>query len=193
MAHRQRAEEEAPVELVVGRLDEGGQLGDELVDLGDGRVASGQHGAQPVQREKVVAAPLVGRVALDGLSHPVVTREGRGEHDAGVVAHRLGQAPAVGQLGAEGRRLVTQHERDACVTERVEPGADREASGVVQRLVTAGFDAELLDDVDRGVLAGELDDLGGVVDRLERAAATRVLDEPRDPHVGHPLADLGCQ
>ena len=45
------------------------------------------------------------------------------------------------------------------------------------------------DHVERRVPAGQLDDVGRVVDRHERAAPRRVLDEPGDPLVDHPGAD----
>ena len=47
------------------------------------------------------------------------------------------------------------------------PGADGQAGDRVERVVASRVDAELRDDVERGVPAGQLDDVGLVVDRLE--------------------------
>ena len=125
----------------------------------------------------VVALELIGEVVQAG--------EGGGEDDAGVVAHRLRQPPPVGQLGAQCRGLVVQHQRDAGVAQRVEAGADRQPGRRVQRRVAVGVDAELADHIERCAAAGQLDDLGFVVDRLERGVAGRALDQAGDVLVEH--------
>ena len=187
MTHRECPEQEAPVELEVGLLDGPRELGYEGVDLGQGRVALGQPGAQAVQGEQVLAAPTIDPVILKGFGEPVVTRESGGEDHTRVVAHRLGQPPAVGQLSAQRCGLVAHDQRDAGVSQGIEAGRDRQARRIVQRLVAGRVDGELLDDVERGVPAGQLDDIRRVVDGLERAATAGVLDQAGDPHVGHPL------
>ena len=111
--------------------------------------------------------------------------EGGGEDDAGVVAHRLRQPPPVGQLGAQCRGLVVQHQRDAGVAQRVDTGPDGEPGRRVQRRVAGGVDAELADHIQRCAAAGQLDDLGFVVDRLERGVAGRALDQAGDVPVEH--------
>ena len=118
------------------------------VDLGARRVVLAHPGAQPLDGQQALAAAAVERVALDGLGEPVVAGERRGEDDAGLVPQRLGQPPAVGQLGAERRGLVAHDERDAGVAHGVEPGPDRQPRRGVEGLVAGLVDPELLDDVE---------------------------------------------
>ena len=127
----------------------------------------------------------VGGVGLDVLGEAVVAGEGAREDHPGVVTERVGQSPAIGQLGSERGGLVAHHQRDPGVAQRIEAGADRQTGRVVERLVAGGVDRELLDDVERRVAAGELDDLGGIVDGLEARTAGLALDQPGDVHVGH--------
>ena len=191
VAHRQRAEQEAAVELVRVRLELVAQLRDQRIDLGARGGVRPHPGAQPLERQKLLAARAILRVGLQLLGEAVAARERAREHDSGVVAQRVGQAPAVGQLRAERRRLVAHHQRQAGVAHRIEPGAERQPRRHVERLVARRLDGELLHDVEGRVAAGELDDLRRVVDRLEGRAADVALDEARDAHVDHAAAHLG--
>ena len=119
-------------------------------------VAAVHTGAHALEREQMLAPRTVGDVGLDVLGEPVVARERAGEDHAGVVAHRVGQAPAVGELGAERGGLVAHHQRDAGVAQCVEAGADREPCGRIERLVARRVDGELLHDVQRRVRPASL-------------------------------------
>ena len=174
VAHRQAPEQEAPVEHV--------RLGLEGVRAARGcagrpPAAAGLVVAHPrahrLQRAQLFAAAAVDVVALELVGEVVQAGEGGGEDDAGVVAQRVRQPPPVGQLGAQCRGLVAQHQRDAGVAQRVEAGADRQPGRRVERRVAVGVDAELADHIEGALRAGQLDDVGFVVDRLERGVAGR--------------------
>ena len=194
VAHRQDPEEEPTVELERVLVKLTLEFGDEGVDLGADRLAPGEVGADTLQGQQVFPAGPVFGVVAHLVDEVVVARERRGKDDAGVVAHRVRQTPAVGQLGADRRLLVVHDERDARVAQRVEAGADGHPGRRVEGGVPARVDAVLGDDIDRGVGARELDDVGLVVDDLETArAGRRVLDQPGDPHPGHLGADAARQ
>ena len=123
------------------------------VDLGTAGSSAGIRARSALDGEQPLAAAAVEGSSPPGLGEAVVTGEGRGEDDAGLVAQRLGQAPAVGQLGAERRGLVAHDERDAGVAQRVEAGADGQPGRRVEGLVAGRVDAELLDDVEGRVHA----------------------------------------
>ena len=185
VTHREHAEQEPAIEAVRVRLHLGAEVGDQAIDLGRGRLGALHAGPHPFEGEQVLTACAVGHVGLDVLGEAVVAGEGAREDHAGVVAERVGQSPTIGQLGSEGGGLVAHHQRDAGIAEGVESGTDRQPGRVVERLVAGGVDRELLDDVERSVTSGELDHLGGVVDRLEARSARLALDQPGDVHVGH--------
>ena len=60
----------------------------------------------------------------------------------------------------------------------------------VERRVAVGVDAELLDEVERSVPAGQLDDVGLALDRLEDGSPLVALDQPGDVLVDHLAPDL---
>ncbi|OPZ54559.1 MAG: hypothetical protein BWY91_01614 [bacterium ADurb.BinA028] len=191
--HRQHPKEEPAVEVERVLVDLALELGDERVDLGADRLAAGQHGPHAFKGQQVLAASAVLRVVADLLDEVVIAGERRGKDDPGVVAHRVRQAPAVGQLRADGRLLVVHHQRDARIPQRVETGPEGHPRGRVKCGVAARVDPVLLDDVQRRALTGKLDDVGLVVDDLEAARpGGGVLDQSGDPHPGHLGAD-GCR
>ena len=55
--------------------------------------------------------------------------------------------------------------------------------------IPVGVDAELAYEVERAHPAGQLDDVGRVVDRHEAARPVLVLDQPGDVLVEHPPAE----
>ena len=76
--------------------------------------------------------------------------------------------------------MVVPHQRDARVAQRVHAGADRQPGARVERGVAVGVDAELRDEVEAPVPAGQLDDVALALDRLEdRLAARLALDQAR--------------
>ena len=189
VTHRQAAEDEAAVvgeRLVLQHVP---QLGDPPVDLGGGRLRAGHPSAHGLQGEQLLAAAAVGHVPLDVGGELAVARERGGEDDAGVVAHGLRQAPPVREHRAQGGRSVAHHQRDARVAQGVDAGADRQAGGAVQGRVARGLDAEFLDHVQRRTAAGQLDDAGLVVDRLEDGILPGLLDQAGDPLVDHRRAE----
>ncbi|OPZ52609.1 MAG: hypothetical protein BWY91_02247 [bacterium ADurb.BinA028] len=188
--HRQHPEEEPAVEVERVLVELTLELRDEGVDLGADRLAAIEVGPDAFEGEQVLAAGAVLAVVADLVDEVVVAGERRGEDDSGLVAHRVRQAPTVGQLRADGRLLVVHDERDARVTQRVEAGPEGHPRGRVEGGVAARVDAVLRDDIQRGVLSGEFDDVGLVVDDLEAARPRgRVLDQAGDPHPGHLGAD----
>ena len=93
--HRQHPEEESAVELVRMRLDLAAKSGDQLIDFGEGARVAVESGAQSLEGQQMLATGPVGCIALDVLGESVVAGKGTGEDDAGVVAHLVGQPPAV--------------------------------------------------------------------------------------------------
>ena len=141
--------------------------------------------AQRLERRHPLAAHAVGRVARHLVGHLLETRERRGEDHAGVVAQLVGQRPAVGKLGARGRGLVAQHERDAGVAQGVDAGGDRQLRVAAERGQPVGVDPELVHQVERAGAGGELDHRIEAVDRLEPGTAVLRLDQARDVLVEH--------
>ena len=185
--HRQALEQEPPVEAERVLRQLGAELVDAPVDLGDGRFVAAQPGAHGLQRREHLAMGAVLVVPVQVGGERVQAREGRREHDARVVAHGLGQGPPVGQLRADRRRAVLQHQRDARVAQRLEAGADREPGRLVEGGVALGLDAEVGDPVEDRVPCRKFDHVGDAVDRLERGVAGLPLDQAGDRHVGDPL------
>ncbi len=81
------------------------------------------------------------------------------------------------------------HQRDAGVAQRVEAGADGEASDHVQRGQSLGWHSELGLQLQRAAAAGEADHLIRIVDELERAGAVLAFDHAGDVLVDHRLAE----
>ena len=148
VAHGQDAEQEPAVERVGLLLEQAAEVVDAPVDLGERdlvRVAVVEHPvAQRLQRGQPLAVHAVDRVAGDLVGHLVEAGEGGGEDHAGVVAQRVGQPPAVGELGALRGRAVVLHEREAGVAQGVDAGADGQLCLASQGLHALGVDIELL-------------------------------------------------
>ena len=142
-------------------------------------------GAQRLERGQALAAHVIRGVPRHLVGHLLQAGERRGEDHAGVVAQLVRKRPAVRELGALGRGLVAQHERDARVAERVDAGGDRQLGVAPERGQPFLVDPELLDRVERAGAPGELDHGLEPVDRLERGAAVLALDQPRDVLVEH--------
>ena len=187
VAHREDAEQEAPVELVGLLLEEHVDLRDPPRDLRPGpRLPDRLQQLlelpllRPPALERVVALRLVGEAVEAG--------EGAREHDARLLAHRLRQHPPLGQVLAGGGLLPGLDEGDPRLAQRVEPRGHRELGRQVEGLDELLGDAVLGAEVERARAARELDDVLRVVDRLEVPAAVRRLDELRDAPARHPLA-----
>ncbi len=95
VAHRQDAEQEAPVKDVRLALQRVAQCGDAPVEFVQRRFIRGV-GAQVFQHRQLLHPVAVGVVAGEFVGETVAARKGAGEDDAGLVAQRFGQHPAFG-------------------------------------------------------------------------------------------------
>ena len=187
VAHGEDAEQEAPVEGV-------GLLREERVDLGDPPRDLRAGARLPRRLEQLLELPLLRPPALERVvalrlvGEAVEAGEGAREDDARLVAQRLRQHPALGQVLAGGGLLPGLDERDPGLAQGVETRGHRELRRRVERLDELVGHAVLGAEVERAGAAGELDDVLRVVDRLEVPAAVRGLDELGDAPAGHPLA-----
>src|ERR1035437_2440527 len=129
MSHGQDSEEEAAVEDIRLFFDCQTQLLDALVQfLPKVRMAvTSGPGAQAFQQSQLLAALMVFVVAPHYVGEGVTAGEGGAKNYAGIVTHGVWQSPAVRQLGAFGRGLITHDQRDAGVTQRVDSRADSQA------------------------------------------------------------------
>ena len=123
MPHRQAAEDEAAVVLEPFDFQQMTQFRQAPVHLGGSRFRTRHTGPHGLQRQDLFPAATVGHVPLDVGRELPISGEGRGEDDAGVVAHGLGQAPLLGQQSAQSGGTVVHHQRNAGVAQRVESGA----------------------------------------------------------------------
>ncbi len=83
------------------------------------------------------------------------------------------------------------HERDPGVTEGIQAGRDGHARGLLEGEHAVRVDPELRHRVEGAGPAGQLDHVGGVVDRHETPAPVRLLDDPRDVLIEHVVSDCG--
>ncbi len=144
MAHRQDAEEEAPVEVERILFDFGPELGDPRVERGHRcRVAFADLRAQAFELFQPPSSGLVGLEPLDDLRIGVVSGEGGAEDDSRVVLHFLGERPPRRKLRPGRGGLVSHHERDPGVAQRLDPGGDGQLGHPVQRGHPVGRIAEL--------------------------------------------------
>ena len=202
VAHGEDAEQEATIEDEAVLAQQGFRLLDPTVELGEGRgrrPASVESRPQVPQQGELLPATAVLVVARHVLGEGVEAGEGGSEDDPGVVAQRVGKGPAVGQRRPAGRRLVAHHERDARVAQGLEARPDREPGHDVEGGDPLGGDAELLLQVEGPRPAGQLDDVGDVVDGLEARLAHLALDQAHDvlvrhaaPHVASARAPMSC-
>ena len=88
------------------------------------------------------------------------------------------------------RGLVVLDQRDAGVAQRVDAGGDRQLRVAPERREAVGVDAELLAEVERAGARRQLDDVGGVVDRLE---ASPLPSSPLTRRVMCLSSDLAAQ
>ena len=162
---------------------------DAPIDLGRCRaVAVGDLGPHRFQGGELLAAGIVDPEPGQLVGEVVVAGERRGEDDPGAVAQVVGEHPPVGELAADAGRPVVQHERNAGVAQRVDAGADRQLGLPPEGGDPLGVDAELLAQVELAGPAGELDHVGGAVDRLE-AATGFALHQAGDVLVQDLVAD----
>ena len=182
MAHRQRPEEETPIEHVRFTLDGGCEWMDAVIDLGEGvRARRFRHPrAQRFELLQLLTAGTVALVVGDHADQGIAAGKRRRENDAGVVTHRFGQLVPFGQSRSQTGGAVAHHQRNPGVTQGIDPSGDGEDGGAVEGRNPLSADAVLFDEVDRAAPAGELDHLGGVVDDLEGGRAVLALDEPGD-------------
>ena len=153
MAHGEDAEQKPPIERVRLALERRAQRMDLLVEVAEHlfrSVALREAGAQVLQGDELLPPGVVGVIARDLVDESVVAGERGGEDDAGVVAQRVGEHPALGQERAFAGRAVAHHQRDAGVAQRVDAGGDGQPRARVQRRQPFGRDAELRAEVERG-------------------------------------------
>ncbi len=132
---------------------------------------------------------LVCKIFRDVVHQVVVSGDRRREYDARVPAHVLLQPPVEGKDAAGGGVLVVLHERDARIVERAQAGGDCELGGDVERFGEVLVHSVLALEIEAAHAAGELHDLGQVVDRVEMRVPV-TLHEPDDVLVEHALHDL---
>ncbi len=86
-----------------------------------------------------------------------------------------GSDQPVGELGALGRGLVAEHERDPGVAQGVDPGRDRQLRVATECREPVRVDAELLVQVELTGAGGELDH---VFDAVDRSRSSRFRHPP---------------
>ena len=144
---------------------------------------------QILQHLELVEPVLPGVVIGHLLSETVAAGEGAGEDDAGFVAHRHGQQPAVGQEFAGGGGLEGLHEGDAGFAQGVESGGHRQLSGGVEGFDQLAGHTVFSLEIERPRSPGQLDHLVRVSDDLEAAAAVVGLDHAGDALVLDAMAE----
>ena len=75
----------------------------------------------------------------------IVSREGGGKEDPGIVSDFVGQLPAVGELGSLGGGLVAHDQRNARIAQRVDAGTDRQFGDAVERRQAVFRETEIAD------------------------------------------------
>ena len=192
MAHREHPEEEAAVEGVRLLLERALEVVNAPLDLVEhhriGALVVEHPGAQRFERGQALAPHVVRGVARHLVGHLLEAGERRGVDHPGVVAHLVRERPTVRELRALGGELVSQHERDAGVAERVDAGGDRKLGVAPERGQPFVVDPELIGRIERARPRRELDHGLETVDRLERGAAVLPLHQPRDVLVEHVAA-----
>ena len=192
VTHREDPEDEPAVEGIGVLLELVLQVVDAPLDLveddGIGAVVVEHPRAQRLQRGQALAAHVVGRVPRDLVGHLLEAGKRRGVDDPGVVAQLVRKRPAVRQLGALGRELVAEDERDPGVAKRVDARGDRKLGVASEGRHPIAVDPEFLDRVERPRAGRELDHGLEAIDRLERSTAVIALHQPRDVLVEHVAA-----
>ncbi len=84
-----------------------------------------------------------------------------------------------------------QHQRDAGIAQRVDPGADRETCGAVERGNPIGCDAELLPQIEGAAPRRQLQAVRRTRYRLETRISSRALDQTHDVFVENRVAETG--
>ena len=193
VTHRQDAEHPLAVEAIRLFLKPRFQFVDAPVDFASERVVAvgaGQAFAQALQVFEPLAQGLIGVEVFHLLGEGVVAGKRRGKDHPRLVAQRVGQHPALGQLRVGGGDFVMHRQRYACIAQCIDARADAEPLGRFQRVVPVGGIAEVFDDVERAGTSGEFDDLGLVLDDLEVRLAVFGFDEARDVFIDHVPAQL---
>ena len=145
---------------------------------------------QALQHGQLLAPGAVFVIPGHLIRERVATRERGGEDYAGVVAHGFGQYPAVRQLGADGRCLVTHHERNAGVAQGIDSGGNRQGCDAVEGEGASVRNSEFGFNIESAAAARQLDDVLHAVDGLELASVF-VLHQPGDVFVEHGAAKMG--
>ena len=197
VAEAQDVEQELAVELVAA----GAVVGQHVLEAVELAFEPGGHlvlglrvldgaqqvGVEPLQFVQGATGVLVSEVLADVPEQVVDAGERAGEHDARVAVHRFWQQPFLGEVGSGAGLGVGALERDARVPQRLEARRDGVLEGAVKGAGEVAFDAPV-GHVEVAAAAGQLDDLGDVVDDLEAGVAVAALDEADDVLVG----DLGA-
>ena len=159
--------------------------------LGELGVAHGEHleDEAPVELELgLLFACLV--ETRDFARKIVEAGKGRGEDHAGLVGHAKRQAPAVGQVTARRGTAVVAYQRNAGVAQGLDTGRDGERGCGVEDLGALLGHAELLDQIESALAAGQADDLVDGLDGLQARLAHLALVQAHDVLAQHALAHL---
>ena len=118
---------------------------DRIVAERDGPAALNDVLREPPRTDLQLLDPIaIGVVAGELVGEAVAAGEGAGEDDAGLIAQRFGQHPAIGQIFAGAGALEGLHQRDARLAQRVQTGGHGQLRGHVEGLDQLGRHAVLL-------------------------------------------------
>ncbi len=183
MSHRQRLENEAPIELVGLAFEVGLKLGDAPVEFDGERIAPSV-GHDPASQAFELFEERVARVVLEVppklVGVHVIARERRAKDHSRFVAKRVGQAPSVRELRSLRCGLVVHHQRYAGVPERFDSRADCHPGGGVHCGCALFGNPEIAGEGDVAATTGKLDDVGSGIDRFESWTTLVGLHQARD-------------
>ena len=187
VSHRERFEDEPPVELIGITFELALKLGDVAVELdADGLAASiAEASSKGLKLAEEHTLRMVLEVGAELSRVHVEPRKRRAENHTGVIAHRLGQTPAFRQLRALRGGLVVHHQRNTGIAKRFDPRCHGHPRGRVHGVHSLLRNPEVGRQRDVPTPPGKLDDLGRRVDRLESGPALVGLDQSRDLLVRH--------
>ncbi len=193
VTHRQDAEQEAAIEVVRMGGDLVAHRVDAVLELRAQHLAAAgavvQARAQGLEGLELAVAGVVLLVAGDLVGEGIVAREDGSEDHPRLVAQRLGQHPALGDLRPLAGRAVVHGQGQAGVAQGVETRADGQARGHVEGLDALGGQTELRLDVEVAGPGRQLDGLLRPVDGLEVGALGLALHQPGDVLVHHGPAE----
>ena len=185
MAHRQHTENKPAIKVIVQACQLVLYVGDTPIHLcHQAGLSGGGQGTQLGEHLELLAQCHVPARAGDLVGHPVQTGKCRGKDDPRLVGQRLGQHPALGQVGALAGRAIAHDQWDACIAQSLDPGRDRELGRDVQRLDACCGHAKLTGQIKVATPPRQLDRICGIGDHLKRRTSL-ALDQAIDALFRH--------